>query len=372
VRRGAAFAALLAVVLAGCEAKPPAAPSLPAPPPPTPTTRALDPLEVSFDTLAGWREDHQAAALPAFRRSCAKLSTLPDDARAGPAGSRLAARDWRPACAALNALDRADDRAARDYFERWFQPYRVSDRGVAEGTFTGYFELALRGSHHRSARFSVPIYGVPHDATAAHATRAEIEAGALAEKAPVLVWVEDAIGAFFLSVQGSGRVTFEDERVLFLGYAAANGHPYRSIGKILVARGAIPLQQVSLQTIGAWLRAHPGEAKALMDENAHYVFFRWLGSDGPIGSEGVALTPGRSLAVDPAFISLGIPVWLDAEGVAGGPALRRLVIAQDTGAAIKGAVRGDLFWGNGPEAERAAGRMRSRGSYAILLPRALP
>jgi membrane-bound lytic murein transglycosylase A len=365
--RVAALAFLLGIVLAGCETKPPAPTT-----PPTSSTPRLELVPVSFGTLVGWREDHVAAALLAFRRSCAKLSTLPDEARAGPAGTRVAARDWRPACAALNALERADDRAARDYFEHWFQPYRASDGGVAEGTFTGYFELALRGSRHRSARFNVPIYGAPHDAAAANATRAEIEAGALAGKASILVWVADPIDAFFLSVQGSGRVTLEDGTVLFLGYAAANGHPYRSIGKILVERGAIPLDQVSLQSIGAWLRAHPGEAKPLMDENAHYVFFRKLGSDGPVGSEGVALTPGRSLAVDPAFVSLGAPVWLDAEGIAGGPAIRRLVIAQDTGSAIKGPVRGDLFWGYGPEAERAAGPMRSRGSYAILLPRTLP
>jgi len=327
---------------------------------------------VGFEALAGWRADSVAAAIPAFARSCTKLLSLPPETPVGPAATHLVARDWRPACQALASLKQPSDAAARAYFERWFEPYRARGRDGAVGTFTGYFEIALRGSRRPNARYRVPIYGVPRDAVAAHATRAEIEAGALKGKAPVLAWASDPVDAFFLSVQGSGRVILEDGTSLSLGFAATNGRPYRSIGKILVERGALTLDEVSLQSIGAWLRAHPGEAKPLMDQDARYVFFRRLAGDGPIGTEGVALTPGRSLAVDPAYVPLGAPVWLEADGVPGGPPIRRLVIAQDTGSAIKGPVRGDLFWGYGPEAERAAGHMRSSGGYTILLPRAAP
>lgn len=370
------YAFVVALTLAGCATQPPESQ------PPPPQFSELNLAPIGFGDLAGWRADRQAAALPAMRRSCAKLAAEPDEMQAGPAGTHLTARDWRPACAALSTIGSADDGAARAYFERWFQPYRASDRGATAGSFTGYFEIGLRGARHPGGRYNVPIYGVPRDLATVdgkqvvrttlepYPTRAEIEAGVLAGKAPVLVWVDDPIDAFFLSVQGSGRVTLEDGKILALGYGATNGRPYRSIGKILVERGALALEDVSLQSISAWLRAHPGEAKALMDQDAHYVFFRLLGAEGPIGSEGVALTPGRSLAVDPGFISLGVPIWLDAEGAAGLAPIRRLVVAQDTGSAIKGPVRGDLFWGYGPEAEAAAGHMRAHGTYDLLLPRA--
>lgn len=334
-------------------------------------------------------------ALPAFRRSCAKLMSEPAKTRAGPAGTTLEARDWRPACVALSSLQDGDSEGGRAYFEHWFQPYRAGNRGYPEGLFTGYYEPELHGSRHRDKRYTVPLYGLPKDLVAAnlgefdeslkgkhitgrvvggflkpYPTRAEIEAGALDGKAPVLLWIDDPIAAFFLAIQGSGRVVLEDGSVVRLGYAAQNGRRYRSIGKILVERGVMALEDVSLQSIRAWLEAHPGEARALMDQNTAYVFFRKLTGDGPIGTEGVVLTPGRSLAVDAAFVSLGTPIWLDIEEARASQRIRRLVIAQDTGSAIKGAVRGDLFWGFGREAEDMAGRMRFRGGYYLLLPRA--
>lgn len=375
---------LLALALGACEKRPP-------------TTAAPEQLSltpVSFVALPGWRADEVGAALPAFRRSCAKLLAEPDKTPSGPDGTALESRDWRPACRALSDLRDGDDAAVRVYFERWFQPYRAGNRGDPEGLFTGYYEPELHGSRRPSKRYTVPLYGPPQDLVTAnlgefddslkgkriaghvvggllkpYSTRAEIEAGALKGKAPVLLWVDDPIAAFFLAVQGSGRVILEDGSVVRLGYVAQNGRSYRSIGRILVERGAMALEDVSLQSIRGWLEAHPGEAKALMDQNTAYVFFRELTEDGPIGTEGVALTLGRSLAVDPAFVSLGVPIWLDIESPQAGQRIRRLVVAQDTGSAIKGAVRGDLFWGFGPQAEDMAGRMRSRGSYYLLLPR---
>ena len=205
-------------------------------------------------------------------------------------------------------------------------------------------------------------------------SRAEIDSGALDDTAPVLAWVDDAVEAFFLHVQGSGRIGFEDGAILRVGYAASNGHAYVSIGRALIERGALAADAVSLQSIRAWLAAHPKEAASVLALNPSYVFFRALEGDGPVGAQEVALTPGRSLAVDRRFLPLGVPLWLDitapsANSGAPDRALRRLVVAQDTGGAIRGPVRGDLFWGFGADAESIAGRMKHTGRYYLLLPR---
>lgn len=346
---------------------------------------------VRFADLPGWKEDQPSAALPALRRSCAK------HAGESAAAAALPAHDIRPACAALAAAGELGDAAARGFLERWFQPYRAGADGNAEGLFTGYYEPELSGARHAGGRFNVPLYGVPKDlvtvdlgafddslkgkhvtgrvrgtALQPYPTRAEIEAGALRGTAPEVLWVGDQIDAFFLQIQGSGRVILDDGSVVRVGYAGQNGRRYRSIGKILVERGVLSLEDVTLQSLKAWLRAHPAEARALMDENAAYVFFHELKGDGPVGAEGVVLTPERSLAVDPAYVPLGLPLWLDIESPEAGQRIRRLVVAQDTGSAIKGAVRGDLFWGHGARAEAMAGRMRAKGGYFLLLPRATP
>jgi membrane-bound lytic murein transglycosylase A len=313
---------------------------------------------------------------------------------AGPAGTALRAADWRPACAAFATLRDDDTPALRGAIEQWLKPFRAGNNGSADGLFTGYYEPELHGSRHSGGRFTIPLYGRPVDlvtvdlgdfdesfkgkriagrvsggALRPYATRAEIEAGAVAGKASELLWVDDPIDLFFLQIQGSGRVILDDGTMVRVGYAAQNGRSYRSIGKVLVDRGQLPLDEVSLQSLKDWLRSHPSEAKSLMDENASYVFFRELSGDGPDGAEGVPLTPGRSLAVDPKFVSYGVPIWLDIESPKKGERIQRLVVAQDTGGAIKGPVRGDLFWGFGPEAEAMAGPMRSRGDYYLFLPR---
>ncbi|MGH6912588.1 MAG: murein transglycosylase A, partial [Geminicoccales bacterium] len=208
-------------------------------------------------------------------------------------------------------------------------------------------------------------------------SRGEIESGALDDRGLELLWVDDRVDKFFLQIQGSGQVVLEDGRLIRVGYAGQNGHPYRAIGRDLIEIGALPPEQVSMQSIRTWLEANPGAARAIMDRNRSYVFFQEnseLGpDDGPIGAQGVPLTAGRSLAVDLRFIPLGAPVWLDSSAPFpdGEAPLRRLMIAQDTGGAIKGVVRGDVFWGAGALAEAVAGRMKSTGRYAVLLPRSL-
>jgi membrane-bound lytic murein transglycosylase A len=202
--------------------------------------------------------------------------------------------------------------------------------------------------------------------------RAGINQGAIDNRADVLVWVDDAVDAFFLEIQGSGRVVLQDGRVLRLGYAAQNGQPYVAIGRTLIERGALTRETVSMQSIRAWLAANPAEARAVMETNPSYVFFRVLDGDGPLGAEGVALTPGRSLAVDRSLIAMGVPLWLDAQDPLSPDArIRRMMMAQDTGGAIRGAVRGDVFWGAGADAAERAGKMRSPGRYWLLLPQAI-
>ena len=365
-----------------------------APPAPPPSPPRLDLTPVSFADLPGWDADRVAEALPALLKSCADLVQRADDAAAGPASGK--AGDWRAACAEASSLGGADDAAARQFFERNFAAYAASDRGNGTALLTGYYEPLLKGARHRGGVYATPLLRRPPDLVSVdlglfrpswrsertagrvengrlvpYASRAEIEAGALDRFNLALAWVDDPVAAFFLQIQGSGRVELADGGTLRLGYDGENGRPYVSIGRLLVDDGAMILDQVSAQSIKAWLASHPDAAKDLMDRNPSYVFFREQTGDGPIGTEGVALTPGRSLAVDRAFIALGVPVYLDVAQDGQDPT-RRLTVAQDTGAAIRGPLRGDLFWGFGSEAETRAGPMRAQGRIYLLLPRAAP
>lgn len=364
----------------------------------SPGPERIDLGPVDFDALPGWQEDRQSLALSAFRRSCVRVELRPENGLVGANGIGGVVADWRAACRAGADVPNADDEAARAFFEQYFALFRVIDRGSAEGLFTGYYEPLLSGARQRGGRYIVPIYGRPTDlvsvdlgdfrpgfkgrriagriegdALRPYANRAEIERGALNDRVPVIAWVDNPVDAFFLHVQGSGRISLENGDEIRVGYAAANGHEYRSIGGILVERGAMDRDAVTLPSIRAWLAAHPDESRALMDENESFIFFRELEGEGAIGAQGVALTPGRSIAVDRRFIPLGAPVWLDIMAPAAEPgaedrSVRRLTIAQDTGAAITGPLRGDVFWGFGPEAEAIAGRMKHRGQLYLLLP----
>ena len=376
IRPALLFLLFLLLILAACAPRP-------APPP------HLTLTPTRFSALAGWRQDHIAAAVPAFVKSCAVLRALAPGARLGIAGT---AGDWRAPCAAAAGLAAATDDQARAFFEGSFVPYLAADNDKTEGLFTGYFEPELAGARMRGAGFATPLLRRPPDLVSAdlgpfrpswrgertagrvvdgqlrpYPTRAEIERGALARDHLALLWVASPIDAFFLQIQGSGRVRLPDGSLVAVGYAGDNGRPYVAIGRLLIERGALTRDQVSLATIRAWLKAHPDEAGALMDANPSYVFFREITGPAPLGSEGVALTPGRSLAVDRAFVPLGVPVWLDI--AQGDRRWRRLMVAQDTGGAIRGPVRGDVFWGTGPTAEAQAGGMRAHGEYVILLPR---
>jgi membrane-bound lytic murein transglycosylase len=276
--------------------------------PPTPPDRlVLRPA--SFGDLTGWTSDGVGEALAALKKSCTRRLGFADAAPVGPQGMAGTVADWRPLCAAAAAVDEREDAAARGFFE----------------------------------------------------------AGALDRLNLGLLWIDDPVAAFFLQVQGSGRIDLPDGRQVRVGYDGQNGWPYVAIGRVMIERGLIDRESATMPGIRAWLAAHPAETKDILDANPSYVFFREIVGDGPVGSEGVVLTPGRSLAVDTKFLPLGAPFWLEA--AADDERIRRLLIAQDTGGAIRGPVRGDVFWGHGPDAERRAGTLRARGGYFLLLPK---
>ncbi|MCH2393531.1 murein transglycosylase A [Oceanibaculum sp.] len=352
---------------------------------------------VGYADLPGWQADSLAEVMPALLKSCDRLKPQPPARNFGPDERFGTIGDWLPVCETARAVPAGDATAVRTFFESNFRPYRAGNNGAPEGLFTGYYEAELRGALQRSARYPVPLHRRPDDLVMVdlgqfrdelkgqriagrvvggnlkpYEDRKAIVEGVLDPRKLEIVWVDDPVDAFFLQIQGSGRVTLEDGRVMRLGYAGQNGHPYVAIGRELIARGALTRETVSMQSIRAWLAANPGEAAALMNTNPSYVFFRELPGDGPLGAQGAALTPLRSLAVDRRFVPLGTPVWLDAQHPdAGAERLRRLVVAQDVGGAIRGPVRGDLFWGHGDAAADRAGRMKSNGQYYLLLPKGL-
>jgi membrane-bound lytic murein transglycosylase A len=351
---------------------------------------------VSFDRLPGWRTGQQAAVLAPLRLSCAKWLERPAGVKAGGSVRGLRAGAFHRPCRALARLGPTSDHAAvRAAIERWFAPFEVAGSSGGEGLFTGYFEPEITGALQKSRSFSVPVYARPRDlarvrlgafdpalkgksivgrvqrgAFVPYPVRHQIDAGALGAAARPLAWAADPVDVFFLQIQGSGRVRLPDGKILRLGFDGHNGQPYTSIGGVLVRRGALDRSTVSMQSIRAWLAANPTEIRPVLNSNARYVFFRRLTGPGPIGASNVPLTPGRSLAVDRRLIPLGIPVWLaTTDALDAARPYRRLMVAQDTGGAIKGAVRGDIFFGAGPDAAARAGRMNRPGRYFLLLPR---
>ncbi len=353
-----------------------------APPPPA----GLRLAKASFAQLPQWKDANQMAALSSFRRSCAALSDKPDGAPLTGAGYAGTVADWRQACAAAQG-------DARAFFEQNFTPYLVSG---GDALFTGYYEPEIRGSLTRRGAFQTPVYGLPSDlvrvelgqfnakfqgehvsgkvqgqALVPYANRAEIDAKGV-PNAPVLFYTDDPIAFFFLQIQGSGRVAFDDGNTARIGYAGDNGQAYTAIGRSLIADGSLKREDVSLQTIRAWLKANPARAQGVMETNRSFIFFAQTPLDdaglGPKGSQGVNLTALASVAVDSRLHALGAPFYVAAEG---SDPVHALAAAQDIGGAIRGPVRADIFFGFGPEAERRAGAMKGTGALYVLLPKAL-
>jgi membrane-bound lytic murein transglycosylase A len=381
LRSGAA--AFAAALLCGC---------LHLPPPPL----ALE--AVRYDQIPGWSADPVAQSFAGLRAQCRRLALLPPDTVLGGQGLSASyggrAGQWALGCAALRDLTANDSAGIRRFYENWFQPYRFQGPGM----FTGYYEPEIQGAVSRSSVYTVPLLARPADlvqrAAPGHApgeaqtvgrlvggklvpywTRSEIEAGAMGQAARPLLWLASASDLFFLQLQGAGRVRLPDGTVLRVAYDGKNGRAYTPIGGLLVAEHAIAASDVSMQSIKAWLAANPARAKAVMDRNDDYVFFRLLENDdpslGPPGALGVSLAPGRSAAVDPHYVPLASPIFVDTLDPTSGAPWRHLLLAQDSGTDIKGAARADLFFGFGALAEQAAGHMHEGGTMYVLLPRPL-
>ncbi len=370
----------------------------PAPPPEKPRVESLE--AVGFDAISGWREDKLNEAWGAFRASCQVLRTRPGWQEPCALAAALVPTDAAPDAAPTDALVRA-------FFERHFTPYRVANPdGSTQGMVTGYYEPLLRGSRLKRPPYVYALYAPPPDLltidlsainpdlknmrlrgrvegqrVVPYWSRSEIERGVAPIAGREIAWVNDPVELFFLQIQGSGRIQFDNGEMMRVGYADQNGHPYQSVGRYLIDKGEMKLEQASMQGIKAWGRANPAKLDEALNHNASYVFFRELpakpggggfSSDGPLGALGVPLTNGRSIAVDPRAIPLGAPVFLSTTQPNSTAPLARLMMAQDTGGAIRGAVRADFFWGFGAEAGNLAGRMRQQGQMWVLLPKGVP
>ncbi len=342
----------------------------------------------TWDELPGWTQDNHAEALPALLTSCRVM---------------VKQAAWRDVCVAAAAVTDKSRAAARLFFEQAFTPYRVTNPdGTVEGLATGYFEPTLRGSRTRSARNRYPVYGTPDDILTldpglltpelkANAPRGRLESGRVVpyytraqidtDPSPLrgkeIAWVENAIDLFFLQVQGSGRITLTgngESGVMRIGFAEHNGHPYRSIGRVLIERGELSAERASMQGIKAWARSNPARLSELLQQNPRYVFFRELtdAATSPPGAMGTPLTPERSVAIDPRYVPLGAPVHIATTWPNTSKPLQRLMLAQDTGGAIRGAVRIDYFWGAGDKAAQEAGRMQQSTRLWVLLPHGYP
>jgi membrane-bound lytic murein transglycosylase A len=380
---------LLIALLAGC-ATPPRGDCRCAPGtvPVEPPKPAAKPLQAArWSDLPGWAEDDHAAAWGVFRTSCKGLK-----------GSRGA--PWQAVCDAAAKLGQPDAATARRFFEQNLTPFKVvQPDGGETGLITGYYEPLLKGDRKRSAAAPYPILPPPDDLLTVdlgelypqlkgmrlrgrlqgnkvvpYWSRAELTSREEKLGAKALAWVADAVELFFLQIQGSGRVQLPDGSLIRVGYADQNGHPYQAIGKVLLERGELKAGEASMQGIQAWARANPDKLQDILNTNPSYVFFRTLpnNGDGPQGALGVALTPERSIAVDPRNIPLGAPVYLATTRPYSDTPLNRLMLAQDTGGAIKGAVRADFFWGFGPTAGEQAGKMKQDGRLWVLLPAGYP
>ncbi|MXU64724.1 murein transglycosylase A [Oceanomicrobium pacificus] len=315
-------------------------------------------LEISlldFDDLRGWAADDHAAALAAFRITCKKPRKT----------ALVPAEDWAAPCVAAKSVT-----DAKAFFETLFQPILLEN--ASRTLFTAYFEPELQGSRKRDAVFKYPVYRLPPDMPKDRKpwkTRAEIEAGALVGKGLELVWLRDPVDAFFLHVQGSGRIRLVEGGSMRLGFGGRNHHKYRSVGKEMLRQGLI--QSGSAQAIRAWVAEDPQARTRILHHNPSFIFFREIkGLDeslGPLGAMGKPITTLRSVAVDPAYTPLGAPVWIELDRATN--PIRQLMVAQDVGSAVKGPQRADLFFGTGVEAGQRAGRIKHGGRMVLLLPR---
>lgn len=363
---------------------------------PPPAHDQLTLTKAGFADLPGWADEHPAEAVPSFLASCARIAELADSAPVGADGHGGLAKQWRHACAAAARLKAGDDAAARAFFEAEFTPWVAAGKTGPMGKLTGYYVQEMRGSRTRHGAFKYPVYGRPADLVEidltpfirdAHArriwgkldggsvvpyfTREEIRKGALAGKGLELLYVDDPVDLLFAQIEGSAKVAMDDGTTLRLEFAGKNGRAYKGVGAAL--KGILKPGEGTMLGIRRWFNANAARFDEIVDQNASFVFFKLSTEPGAIGSEKVILTPRRSMAIDRAFIAHGTPIWVDGRapnvGKPGTSPWQHLLIAQDTGGGILGAVRGDIYWGDDRAAEELGGRMGGPGRYWLLLPK---
>ncbi|MCD6039671.1 MAG: rane-bound lytic murein transglycosylase [Gammaproteobacteria bacterium] len=356
--------------------------------------------KTTFSRLPSWDQDDQRQAVLAFQKSCSDILQRDPQLAFSSLAQAKKNQDWQRICRAAMRLSHPNKKTAQQFFEFWFEPYTIKDRFNAQGLFTGYYLPLLHGSLKKNKKYTAPIYGLPTDlikvnlelfhpewvnktligqlknnSLVPYPDRAAINNGALGKNAPILVWIDNAADVFFAQIQGSALVQLPHHPPLLIGYAGTNGRAYTAVGKILIENKAISKKNMSMQAIRDWLTHHPKQMNDFLNQDASYVFFTLLKTKAPLGTEQIPLTPQRSLAVDKHYLPLGAPLWLETKvpeeerKKEKWTAYRRLLIAQDTGGAIKGIVRGDIYWGAGKKAAFSAGHMKQTGRYWILLPK---
>ena len=351
--------------------------------------------KVDFAALPAFEEDNFIEALPSFLHSCKAILKKPEDTPLLQGNAEFGVvGDWKAVCEKMKRFN-GDNNALKNLIKQELQPFAVisakeQGKSTSEGLFTGYYEASVKGAFKKSAKYKYPLLGRPADLIEINLADFGIKAGksrffarVVKDKlvpyferreiekdlnAPVLMWLDNPVDLFILQIQGSGRVLLESGGEVSVGYDASNEKPFTSIGKEMIAAGYLSADEANMPNIRKWLLAHPRKAKKLMNKNHRYIFFKKTKGKAPYGAMGIPLTAGRSMAVDPAYIPLGVPLWLDTSDGKGAP-LQRLVLAQDVGSAIKGPVRGDFFWGFGDEAFANAGIMKAKGRYYVLLPK---
>lgn len=354
--------------------------------------------KASFAQLPGWKTTDTKKSFLAFRTSCKAFLKQSPDKLVGSEYVDLQVKDWLPACNAAVTVNADSNIETQIFFQKWFTPVEFFDNKPVQGLFTGYYMPLLHGSLTKTDKYNVPLYGLPKKLVTANLdlfdpnlknrrirgrvennkllpfyTREEINNGAISKFTPVIAWLDSSIDRSFLEIQGSGIIELKGGSQLVVGYAAENGLPYTAIAKVLIDQGVMTRDNASMQRIRKYLEAHPDQLDRVLNQNKSFVFFEILRNKEALGTQGVALTPGYSLAIDRKWVPLGAPVWLnttrpdhksDQQKV-----FQRLMIAQDTGGAIKGVVRGDVYWGAGERATNIAGKMKNRGHYWLLLPK---
>ncbi|BCA96294.1 membrane-bound lytic murein transglycosylase A [Legionella antarctica] len=361
---------------------------------PKPTFR-----QVSFNQLPGWERAELKKSLLTFQASCRAFIKQNPERVVGTDKIDLQVKDWQPACRVALDTNPVIEKSAKQFFQKWFAPVEFYDNKPVKGLFTGYYMPLIKGSYTKSAEFNVPIYEKPSNLVNVDLgsfipdlknrkivgrisenkllpfyTREQINKGAIKNTARALVWINSPVDRLFLEIQGSGIIEFEDGKRIYVGYDAQNGAPYTPIAGVLIKKGVMTKHNASMQGIKSYFKAHPQEMDEVINQNKSFVFFRRLNLDAAFGSQGVALTPGYSLAIDREWVPMGAPLWLsttrpDSKNPGTNKPMQRLMVAQDTGGAIRGKVRGDVFWGGGDKATLIAGHMKNEGRYWLLLPR---